>query len=172
MQIKNVLRLACLLATIHLGATNHPLPPTFPLSFPVECNIPPPYNFHVAAVGSTWVALSWADPSGMDHRIRTYRASDNFLLNTTIVPGVVNGALISNLPPGTNCYSVINTICTDGSHGSNSEPVTYRTVILELVAIGFTSGIPPPASFLRTIKAFFLIQNAILQQMVHIPHSK
>ncbi|MBC7776391.1 MAG: T9SS type A sorting domain-containing protein [Phycisphaerae bacterium] len=101
------------------------------------CEIPPPDNFHVEEIGSTWVNLAWDAGDLLKHRVRIYRSSDNFLLNTTIVPGGITNVVIA-IPVSTECYAKINTICEDDSNSTlEAQCPPFMAVILELVVNGY-----------------------------------
>lgn len=147
MRIKNLLLLICLWATTVLGANPHPAPlhlATDAGTVMTTCNIPAPTNFQATNIGPTWVTLTWNPWSLLEsHRIRTYRASDNFLLNTTITPGGATQATITGLPPGTECYSVINAICQDGSHSPDvAQTSKFTTIIIEVLVEAFPTPSP------------------------------
>ncbi len=144
MNIKNLFFLVCLLAATLLEANNHPIPVASAASSSLDggpCNLPAPLNFQITEVGPTWVRYGWGGNANAQHRIRTYRASDNALLNTTIVPIGNADAVVDNLPNGTEVYGIINAICTDGNHSINeAQCVPVITVILELIV----TGVQPP----------------------------
>ncbi len=141
MKFRILFLLACLLATSFLSANNAPAPFATslpPSNDPLACNIPAPTNFHILAVGTDWIKFGWAPANAFDsHRIRTYRASDNFLLNTTITPPGALEAVIQPLPSGEACYGVINAICPDGSNSTNeSISEIGTTLIIDLLVQG------------------------------------
>lgn len=113
------------------------------------CKTKPPTDFHTVNVGTSWVEFAWTpvDPSAK-HRIRTFRASDNLLLNTTIVNATITSATITGLPSNTDCYSVINAVCNDRGegyepNGPNSPPVGFRVLILDVITVGYDPGTIP-----------------------------
>jgi len=137
MRIKNLVLLICLFSTISLKADNTPfsIVSTIPSSNDeATCNLPAPFNFHIEEIGSTWVKYAWSGSAAYKKRIRTYRASDNALLNTTIVPAGNASAIINGLTPGTEIYGVINAICDNGSNSTN-EATSARgvTLIIDLL---------------------------------------
>lgn len=137
MQIKHLFLLVCLLATTYLGANNTPTTPIPVNSEEGPCDIPPPSNFHIEEVGTTWIKYGWTNITTYAHRIRTYRASDNLLLNTVIAPSGANTAIAIPVPSGTLCYGVINAI---GSNGCNSPfegtSESRSTIIIDLIVDG------------------------------------
>lgn len=148
MQIKNLLLLVCLWATTILGANPNPAPLHFATdagTAMTTCNIPAPTNFQAVDIGPTWVTLTWNPWSLLEsHRIRTYRASDNFLLNTTTTPAGATQATITGLPSGTECYSVINAICQDGSHSPDvAQTSKFTTIIIEVLVELFPTPTTP-----------------------------
>ena len=117
MRFKNFLFLACLLFS-GISYANGPLEfkPELLQAAPPPCNSPAPTNFHIQEVGTTWVRYAWTPVASLaPHRIRTYRASDNLLLNTTIAPAGDLGLVIQGLPSGTGVYGVINAVCPSGN---------------------------------------------------------
>ncbi|MBC7776008.1 MAG: T9SS type A sorting domain-containing protein [Phycisphaerae bacterium] len=140
MYIKNLFLFACLLAATLLGANNAPVPVTSPVTSIVDgglCNLPAPFLFHIEEVGTTWVMYAWGGNAANEHRIRTYRASDNALLNTTNVPPGNGSAVINNLPHGTEVYGIINTICSNGDNSPNeAQSAPIFTLIMDLIVNG------------------------------------
>lgn len=140
MQIKHLFLLASLLATFILGANNNPKSNTFPILLNTEegpCDIPPPVNFHIEEVGTTWIKYSWTNVTTFAHRVRTYRASDNMLLNTVIAPSGANIAIAIPLPSATPCYGVINAIGTSGCNSPFEGVSEIRsTIIVDLLVDG------------------------------------
>ncbi|MBC7776963.1 MAG: T9SS type A sorting domain-containing protein [Phycisphaerae bacterium] len=146
MQIRLFFILSCFWATSFLLANNAPtpIPPTIVRTQDiVSCELPPPANFHVTEEGPTSVSFAWTPYDAAKHRIRTYRASDGVLLNTTIVPAGTSEATIEPLPVNTPLYSTINAICRDETHGSDSEEVESRTIIMDIIVAGYGSGTTP-----------------------------
>ena len=144
MRIKNLFFLALVFAPIIVGANNAlslPVPSPIPSSSAgTLCNQVAPFNFHIAEVGTTWVRYTWGGNAAFEHRIRTYRASDNFLLSTDFVPVGTASKVVNGLPSGTEVYGVINAICPDGSN-SSEEATCLRgtTLIVELIVQAFTA---------------------------------
>ncbi|HLP93742.1 MAG TPA: T9SS type A sorting domain-containing protein [Saprospiraceae bacterium] len=103
------------------------------------CEVPAPKNFHVIGVGTTDVHLGWdyVDEAVGGYRIRTYRASDNLLVNTTIKAQDQIDAVISNLTPGTEYYAIINGRCDGGGESSKEANGDFGTLISDLVVIGY-----------------------------------
>lgn len=109
-----------------------------------SCNIPAPANFQASEIGSTWVRLTWTQSNLSSNRVRTYRASDHFLLNTTIVPAP-GAELVVTIPTNTECYSVINAICEDGSNSEDEGTTSsFTTVIADIIVSGYSSGSGTP----------------------------
>ena len=144
MNIKNLFLFACLLAATLLGANNAPssVAPPAPASFDGGiCNLPAPFFFQIDETGTTWAKYVWGGSVTTEHRIRTYRASDNALLNTTNVPPGNLTAVINNLPHGTRIYGIINAVCTGGSDSPNEALSAPKfTLIIELIV----NGVNPP----------------------------
>jgi len=141
MYIKNLLFSACLLAGATLGANNFPTHNAEPIGFSndgASCNLSAPLNFRIEELGTSWVKYAWGGNASYAHRIRTYRASDNALLNTTIVPQGNGSWVVDNLPSGTELYGIINALCSDGSNSSDEGTSgTGTTLIVELLINGF-----------------------------------
>lgn len=138
MQIKKLLCFVCLLATTLLSAKDAPIHLVSPSLFTIDkdsCELPPPALFQRDEIGSTWIKLSWGPTSPFDtHRIRTYRVSDDFLLDVTTVPNGGGSATISNLPSNTEIRCEIRKVCNDGSEGP-AISFTDITLILDLLIV-------------------------------------
>ncbi|MBL7810377.1 MAG: T9SS type A sorting domain-containing protein [Saprospiraceae bacterium] len=113
---------------------------------PSKCNIPAPNNFHVIKMGVTDARLGWdfqPDATG-GYRIRTYRSSDQLLINTTLKGQDQLEAIIDNLEPGTQYTFVINSICDGGGHSEKEANIDENTLIPELVVIGYQGSSANP----------------------------
>ncbi|MFN0216392.1 MAG: T9SS type A sorting domain-containing protein [Saprospiraceae bacterium] len=145
MNIKNLFFFSCLIASTLLGANNTPLPTASSAASIFDggaCDLPAPLNFHIEELGTTWVKYAWGANAGFEHRIRTYRTSDNALLNTTNVPPGTSSAVINGLPPGTSVYGIINAVCPPFGENSPNEAQSApgTTLIVDLIV----NGIHPP----------------------------
>ncbi|MBL7809191.1 MAG: T9SS type A sorting domain-containing protein [Saprospiraceae bacterium] len=110
------------------------------------CDLPAPFNFHIKGLGPDWVTFGWdlINPN-IQHRIRLYRASDNVLLSTTIVPAGNFEATIP-IPTNTSIYGVANAICQNGVNSPNNSTSPNATgVILDLIVSGFQGSSNDPA---------------------------
>lgn len=146
MQTKGLIFVFCLLASTFLQANNSPNPLN-PSSIPTQaefaCNIPAPTNFHVEQVGTTSVKLAWnyqADASG-GYRIRTYRASDNLLVNTTYRSQDQLFATINGLESGVDYVSYINCRCENGGNSGLNDVLQVTTLIIDLIVQGYQAPI-------------------------------
>lgn len=113
---------------------------------PSKCNIPAPNNFHVIKMGVTDARLGWdfqPDATG-GYRIRTYRSSDQFLINTTLKGQDQLEAIIDNLEPGTQYTFVINSICDGGGHSEKEANIDAGTLIPELIVVGYQGSSANP----------------------------
>lgn len=142
MSFKSFILATLLLAAGTIGATS-PTIPTPPNAIPQydggSCNLPAPFYVQVDEVGTSWIKLSWGGNTSYKHRIRTYRASDNSLLNTkTVAAGTLN-ATIDSLPSGTEVYSIVNAICNDGLNSPfGTTSPTVVTMIIDVLIQAFT----------------------------------
>jgi hypothetical protein len=135
MRFKNFLFLACLLFS-GISYANGPLEskPELLQATPPPCNSPAPTNFHIQEVGTNWVRYTWTPVASLaPHRIRTYRASDNLLLNTTIAPAGDLGLVVQGLPSGTEVYGVINAVCPSGNSIYENTTPLKTTLILDIL---------------------------------------
>lgn len=143
MQIKNLFLLACLSAATLLGANNPPNLDPSPGTIPNNedyCDIPPPVNFHIEEVGTNSITYAWTNTTTFKHRIRTYRASDNLLLNTVIVPSGANIAIAVPVPSSTSCFGVINAIGADGCQSPQSTQSENRnTLIIDMLVNSYST---------------------------------
>lgn len=149
MQTKGLIFIFCLLAST-ISLANTPLNPlnqhTSPTQTEFACNIPAPTNFHVEQLGTTSVKLAWnyqADASG-GYRIRTYRVSDNLLVNTTYKSQDQPLATINGLESGVEYVSYINCRCENGGDSGQNEILQYNTLIIDLIVQGYQA---PSSSF-------------------------
>ena len=144
MRIKNFFLLVFLLANTFLGANNTPNSqgfPTIPINQEDYCDLPAPFNFQAEEVGPTWVKYSWLLGSPLSqYEIKTFRASDGFLLNTTITPAGSLSATINGLPAETECYGEIRTMCGLEPSIQFAQSQNFFLPILEIIV----NGINPP----------------------------
>ncbi len=142
MQTKGLIFVFCLLASTFLQANNFPQP-SKPSSIPTQtefaCNIPAPTNFHMEQLGATSAKLAWNyQPNAAGgYRIRTYRTSDNLLVNTTYRSQDQPFATINGLESGVEYKSYINCRCENGGDSELNEVLTYTTLILDLIVQGY-----------------------------------
>ena len=143
MKLKVFSFLAWLLCSTFLGATGSPQPvnlSTPTICYKDPCEAPPPPDFHVEEQGIDWVKYAWTVGDLLQHRVRTYRASDNFLLNTTTAGGGVSNITVP-IPANTECYAIINTICEDGSNSSRQGYCPpFPGLIVDLIVDGYTNN--------------------------------
>jgi hypothetical protein len=102
------------------------------------CSLPSPSFFIVTGVGPTWAKLSWSAVPGATayHIITTEVATGNVVDNST-VPASINSLTVNNLTPGTDYESRIWSVCSDGTDGSTYTSTFLRTIILDLVILGY-----------------------------------
>ena len=107
------------------------------------CDLAAPTNFHVQAIGTTWVTLAWIPTvPGVDHRVKTFRSSDGLLVSNVVVPPFMSPSLtVNGLQPGETYYSTICAICPDGTD-SKYKSITpdWDTIITELIVSGISSS--------------------------------
>lgn len=128
----------------------------------LSCDLPAPSNFQAAEVGTTWVRLTWTQNTMMSNRVRTYRASDNFLLNTTIVPAS-SAELVVTIPTNTECYSVINAICEDGSNsGNEGTSSSFTTIIADIIVSGYSGGNGSPICYITAAGQTCTFGNSVV----------
>ena len=107
------------------------------------CDLAAPTNFHVQAIGSTWVTLAWTPTVlGVDHRVKTFRASDGVMVDNQIVGAAMAPALtVIGLQPGVTYFSTICAICPDGTDSQYfALSPNYDTLIGELIVMGFNES--------------------------------
>ncbi|MDX1911470.1 MAG: T9SS type A sorting domain-containing protein [Saprospiraceae bacterium] len=121
------------------GATGGPADPP-------PCLMPPPASAGYTQFGSNWLKLEWSTvvPPGISHRIKTYRLAGHLLVSNLVAPPGTDEIVINGLQPGTQYYSVINAICSDGTESldviiSNAG----STVITDLVVMGLSNSNNP-----------------------------
>lgn len=142
MRFKSLFLLVCLSASGILYAKNTPV------SFgskgsTSECNLPAPENFHVVGIGTNWVDLAWdALPSAEGgYRIRTFRSSDDLLINTTNVDTWdIISVRINGLVSGEQYYSIINARCAEGEDSEQERQSSdFIALILDLLVQGYSA---------------------------------
>lgn len=138
MQIKKILFLAFVLTSNILLANLTPAENNAALKIYAgdACTIPPPANFHSIEVGATWIHLGWDAITPRVHRVRIFRVSDGFLLNTTDVAAGIGDVMIGGLPVATPIEAEIRTICTNGEEGPGVRFVPDG-IILDLIVKSF-----------------------------------
>lgn len=157
MQFRFSFLLGCLLATTLVCASNGPTLASYQGANPsgiLSCALPPPSNFHVVEQGPTSVTFGFI-PSmdGASSRIKTYRASDGFLLDDRIIPSGLTKAMIDNLPVNTDVYATINSICENGGDGPISARLDIISLILELIVVGYEPGTERTCTILAPLNA-------------------
>lgn len=126
--------------------TTHPPTQLGNVQVSFTCNLPAPSNFQVIELTNNSVKLSWdIVPAALQgYRIRTYRSSDNALISTIFKPQDILEAEITGLSSGEDYYSLINSIDENNQNGEDVNSVSFKTLILDLVVIGFQSGSGAP----------------------------
>lgn len=145
MQKKHLLLAFSLLAGTFLGASDCPLPATW-IAPESGCNVPAPDNFHVEAIGTTWINLGWDfQPDALGgYRIETYRTSDNALINTTYAAWDQILATVDGLVSGEEYRCEINSRCEDFSNSTLKKGTgPIRTIIGELIVAGIQGEYSP-----------------------------
>ena len=141
MKFKTFLFFAFLLVSNSLVANNTSLLEFRPISATLDggaCDLLPPGNFQAIEIGTNWVKYGWSPSNAQSqHRVRTFRAIDGFLLNTTDVgPGNME-VTIQDLPSEVECYGEITTICSNGDEGKSARSLNFIVLILDLIVSGY-----------------------------------
>jgi hypothetical protein len=139
---------ACLLMVCGLffqGIANSSLPASDNSSYPCgDCDEPAPDNFRIEEVGAEFVKVIWDLPSNppAEYNIKVFEVGSGILVDEFNVPGTSESAGIASLSPNTT-YEIRNTPkCADGELSVFNVSGITTTLIVDLVASGFT----PPAS--------------------------
>jgi hypothetical protein len=114
---------------------------------PPPCNLPAPLSATYTHFGPDWLKLKWetgALPLGTTHRVKTFKLAGNVLVSNLVAPSGTTEIIINGLQSGTQYYSVINAICSDGTESPNTIISGLGgTVISDLIVHGFSDANTP-----------------------------
>jgi len=119
-------------------STGDPARPASTSSEALNCMLPPPSFFSVTDIGPTWAKLSWnAVPGASAYHIITTEVATGNVVDNSLVPASMTSLTVDSLAPLTDYESRIWSVCSDGTDGAGYTATFLRTIILDLVILGY-----------------------------------